>query len=155
MISLSDFYMGRDVTHAAELTPAIEMDATETVRRVNLLLAAMAADGVTPGVDLATKTAVASGWRPALVNASTPNAAKASKHMLGQACDIRDTPDRELCRWALAHQEVLMELSLWCERPQWTPTWLHCQILPPNSGHRFFIPSTAPPPAQPLPGESA
>ncbi len=150
--------MGRDVTYADELTDAIRANAAETVRRAKLLLDAAAQDAVFPTDDATTGCAVASGWRPPGVNAATANAAARSKHMTGQALDIRDTPDlRSLARWALSPNGLaaLEQIGLWCERPQWTPSWLHVQILPPLSGHRFFIPSTAPPLCAPLPGEPA
>lgn len=33
MITLTNYFMGRDKTHAAELTPDMRTDAAETVRR--------------------------------------------------------------------------------------------------------------------------
>lgn len=153
MITVQHYWMGRDKTYAAELTNSIRTNAAETVRRVNQLLAAAAADGVEPGINPQTGTQVASGWRPAGVNAATPNAAKASKHMTGEACDIRDTAGRDLARWCLANVDKLREIGLWCERFQWTPTWVHFQIVPPASGLRIYVPSSAPPPEHPLPGE--
>lgn len=154
-ITLQQFYMGRDVTHAAELTDAIRANAAVTVSRVNQLLAAAASAGVHASRDATTHTAVGSGWRPAGVNAATANAAAKSTHMTGQACDIRDDAgSRDLCRWALLHPDVLDDIGLWCERPQWTPSWLHVQTIPPRSDNRFYVPSSAPPAVAALPGEA-
>ena len=36
--------------------------------------------------------------------------------------------------------EVARSLGIWFEHPQWTRSWLHCQIVPPASGNRFFVP---------------
>lgn len=157
MITVEDYFMGRDKTHASELTDAIRLHAAETVRRTNLLLDAAAADGVHPTKDATTHTFVGSGWRPAGVNAATSNAAKNSTHLTGEACDIRDDPaGRALCRWAVSEsgRAALERIGLWCERPQWTPSWLHVQTRPSASGKRFYIPSAASPLAAALPGES-
>lgn len=156
MITLEQFYMGRDATHASELTDAVRANAAETVRRANLLLEAAGRDGVTPTDDAVTGCPVGSGWRPAGVNAATANAVKGSRHQTGQALDIRDDrTSRKLCAWAVspAGRAALESIGLWCERPQWTPSWLHVQTVPPESGVRFFVPSSAPPMVAALPGE--
>lgn len=144
------------VGHEAELTDAIRANAEETVRRANLLLELASHDGVSATVDMQTQCLVGSGWRPAGVNAATANAAKVSKHLTGQAIDIRDDRiSRKLCAWAVSPpgRAALESVGLWCERPQWTPSWLHCQWVSPASGNRFFIPSAAPPMVPALPGE--
>ena len=145
MICDTDYYMGRDVLYPDELTDEIRANVKALVPRVNALLALMSANGVAPATDAHTRTAVASGWRPAAVNDATANAAASSRHLTGQAIDLRDTPERELCRWALANPDALVELGLWMEDPRWTPTWLHVQTVPPKSGHLVYVPSTKPP----------
>lgn len=136
MITLESFYMGRDKTHADELTQEIQDNAEITVGKVNELLEI---------AGFKSASEVASGWRPAGVNAATANAAKNSKHLTGQACDIRDG-DRSLAGWCADNVDVLEQVGLWCEDFRWTPTWVHFQIVPPKSGRRIFIPSTAPAP---------
>lgn len=128
MITLADYFMGRDATHAAELTPVIVANATETVMAVNALLDAF---GEYRGVQ--------SGWRPAAVNATTLGAAPNSKHMTCQACDLHD-PDGDLDEWALDHPEVLARIGLWQEHPSATRGWAHFQTVPPKSGKRVFYP---------------
>lgn len=145
--------MGRDKTHADELTVAIRASAQETVDRVNALLKFAAEDGVEADT-------VASGWRPSDINAATPNAAPSSKHMTGDACDLKDDEHRGLARWCLRNTaplcfqsgkpDLLAEIGLWMESPQWTPSWVHLQTVPPKSGRRIFIPSENPPLALPL-----
>lgn len=148
LLTIEDYWMGRDKKYPGDLTAAIEANAAETVRRVNSLLAAYAEDS---GLPLPTKNGshVASGWRPLAVNDATSNAAAKSKHITGQACDIYD-PDRDLARWCVNHQGILEQIGLWCEDPRWTPTWLHCQCVPPGSSRRIYIPSTKPPLAEAL-----
>lgn len=148
-----DQYLGQHLAgHESELTGQIRENAALTVSRANLFLA----EAVTAGVPLVGNL-LASGWRPAGVNAATANSAKASKHMIGLGLDIRDDAHRSLCRWAVtpAGREALDRIGLWCERPQWTPTWLHVQPVAPKSGNRFFVPSSAPAMVPPLPGELA
>lgn len=145
MITLQDYFMGRDRTHAAELSGEIRANAALTVARVNLLLAAAEEDLVEPGLDEVTGTPVASGWRPLGINARTQNAAAGSKHLDARACDLQDTPDRRLARWCLRNLARLEEIGLWMEDPQWTPDWVHLQTVPPGSAKRVYRPSAAEP----------
>jgi uncharacterized protein YcbK (DUF882 family) len=73
----------------------------------------------------------------ALIAAGKSNA-KASKHLYGQAADIAD--DGKIKPWLLANIKFCEEVGLWMEDFSATPTWVHCQIVPPKSGKRFFIP---------------
>lgn len=145
MITIEDYFMGRDRTHAAELTDEIRANAALTVARVNLLLADAAEELIEPGTDEVTGTPVASGWRPAGINARTQNAAAGSKHLTAQACDLQDTADRRLARWCLRNLEELERIGLWMEDPQWTPDWVHLSTVPPRSGKRVYRPSAAEP----------
>jgi len=65
--------------------------------------------------------------------------ARLSRHLFGAACDIFD-PNKELGRWCLENEAVLVKIGLWCEHPDYTRNWVHFQIIPPMSGKRFFIP---------------
>jgi hypothetical protein len=151
VITLADYWMGRDKTHAAELTQKIQDNAAELVGRINLLLSWAAIDGVFPGIDSVTGTAVASGWRPAGVNARTKNAATGSKHLLALGGDLQDVAGRALARWCLRNLDALEEAGLWMEDPQWTPDWVHLQSVPPGSGRRVYVPSQNPPLVAKLP----
>lgn len=152
MITLSQYWMDRDHAYPDQLTSEIKINAAETVTLVNWLLECAEESGVVPGTNPQTGTAVSSGWRPAAVN-SAAHGATHSKHMTAQACDIRDTPDRVLAQWCLAHTDKLREIGLWMERPQWTPTWIHVQTVAPGSGHRVFVPNSSKPLASALSGE--
>jgi hypothetical protein len=152
MISLEQYWMGRDRKYAAQLTPEIPGNAGILIERVNNVLVRAAADDILPGLDRNTGTPVASGWRPKNVIDATANAGRTSKHIIGCAIDLWDTlPDRALARWCLRNRRLLEESGLWMEDPQWTPSWVHLQSLPPGSGNRVFIPSTLPALAAMLP----
>lgn len=136
-LRLEDYWMGRNATHKADLTPEIVLNATHLVRRVNSLAALM------HGIDLerhpVTGSYVSSGWRPPSVNAATPGAAMRSRHMTGQAIDLFD-PEGEIDEWCLDHLDLLSEVGLWMESPAHTKGWCHLQSVPPRSGKRVFIP---------------
>jgi Peptidase M15 len=128
VISLSDYYMGRDAKYPNELTDELKWNAASTVDRVNQLLEAFG-----------EHRNVNSGWRPQAINAGVPNAAAKSKHMTCQACDLSDD-DGTLDAWCLANPEALERIGLWQEDPGSTPRWAHVQIIPPASGKRVFRP---------------
>jgi hypothetical protein len=134
-LTMEQFWMGRDTTYASELTDEIQANGAETVKRANALLALY---------QTATSNeigGVASGWRPAAVNASTAGAATHSNHMTGSAVDIADHSGN-LKDWVASDdgQQALVDIGLWQEAPGSTPTWVHVQILAPHSGNRVFQP---------------
>lgn len=152
MISLEQYWMDRDAEYSADLTEEVRRNAAQLLERVNRLLASAADEQVEPGIDARTGTPVASGWRPKSVNDSTANAGTKSRHTSGLAIDLRDyPPDRSLARWCLRNEDLLEEIGLWMEDPRWTPTWVHLQAVPPGSGRRVYVPSTAPALAAELP----
>ena len=130
MITLDAYFKGRDKEYASELTDAIRAKAEITVERANELLARAGRSDI---------NTVNSGWRPMAVNDSTSNAAKGSKHLSAEAIDLPDT-DRTLATWCADNLDVAEEIGLWFEDFRWTPTWVHCQIIPPKSGKRVFYP---------------
>lgn len=147
MITNEQYFMGRDAKYPAELTAEIRHNAGVLVGKVNTLLAMAETEGIVPGFDQVTGTHVASGWRPAGVNERTANAAKTSKHLTGQGVDLQDSAGRALARWCLRNLDALEDLGLWMEDPQWTggrDPWVHLQTVPPGSGKRVYVPSTAP-----------
>ena len=134
MITLRDYWMGREVTHSSELTPDIIRAAEVTVQRANMLLSEFRFD--TKDTEIRK---VNSGWRPVAINAATPGAALRSKHMTGEAIDISD-PEGDLDNWCVQHMEVLERIGLWLEHPSATKGWCHVQIVAPKSGNRVFYP---------------
>jgi len=146
MITLDQYWMGRDVKYRRDLTEDIIQNAQITVERVNELLLAFH-DALGIEID-----EVASGWRPPSVNEGTANAAKTSTHLTAEACDLRDTENRDLARWCVINPKRMEDAGLWMESPEhtWRATvpgarpWVHLQIRPPRSGRRIYIASNAP-----------
>ena len=128
MVTLADYFMGRDKKYASELTQQMRDDAQRTVDLANAVLQ-----------EFGESRSVNSGWRPAAINAGVPGAAKKSKHMLCQAIDLNDD-DGDLDQWCLANIDILERIGVWLEHPNSTPRWCHLQILPPASGRRVFHP---------------
>jgi|SRR6185369_8992351 len=130
MITLTDYWMGRDKEFPLAMTPQIEHNAEITVQLANALLARFGQG-----------RKVNSGWRPPQVNAAIPTAAVNSKHMSAQAIDLAD-PDGDLDDWLMSvpGQLALEDIGLWMEHPSATKGWAHVQTVPPKSGRRVFYP---------------
>ena len=126
---ISDYWMGRDKAHAADMTPEIRSNAADLVVRCNQLAATIPFP----------LPRVSSGWRPPSINAGVKGAAKRSNHMTGNAVDFAD-PDGKLDAWCLANLPTLERIGLWLEHPDATPAWCHLQRVPPRSGRRVFRP---------------
>lgn len=137
--------MDRDSRYRLEWTDEIKWAGRATVVAVNKLLALAEIDGI-------VRDEVSSGWRPQSVNDSTSNAAKCSKHLTAEACDIWDA-GRELAQWCLLNLDKVAACGLWCEDFRYTPTWVHFQTVPPKSGKRVYIPSSSSPKAPALEGQ--
>jgi len=133
-ISLQELTMGRDKQFPNEYTKEVQANLKVLHEKINVIRTAYG-----------KPMTVSSGWRPAAINSATPNAAKASKHMVGLAVDIRDI-DNSLWNWTVANLELIQELGLYLEDRRYTGSWVHYQIGAPKSGKRIFIPSSAPAP---------
>ena len=152
MISVHGTWMGHDRDHASDLSPEVVENAHVLIERVNVVLARAATDDVFPAEDIRTGNAVASGWRPRAVNEATgTRARRAGTSSVARSTCAITCPDRPLARWCLRNREVLEAAGLWMEDPQWTPSWVHLQSVPPGSGDRIFVPSTSPALAAKLP----
>ena len=138
-ITLDEYWMGRDVAYAHELTDATVRNAAVTVERVNRLLYVMAQHGVHAECRPDSGSPVASGWRPVAINARVPAAVPDSPHIIGAACDLYD-PLNALDGWCVAHAHVLADLELWLEHPEYTEGWCHVQIVALRCGSRMFRP---------------
>jgi len=128
VITLAQYFMGRDAEHATELTAPLQRNAETMVARANMLLS-----------QACIECAVNSGWRPQKINALVPNASPRSRHLTCEAIDLDDPLDR-LDAWCMDHLAVLVEIGLWLEHPAATPGWCHVQIVAPRSGARVFEP---------------
>lgn len=128
MITVEEYLKGRDKQYPTEFTVDLRINAQATIQKVNDLLDVFGQE-----------RRVTSGWRPAAVNAATPGAAKFSRHMTCEACDLED-PEGDLDEWCLEHPKNLEEIGLWQEFPGSTKGWCHLQIIQPKSGKRVFYP---------------
>jgi len=133
-ITPAEFYKGRDAQYPLDLTEEIKAFGRETLRRANSLL-----DVFYSANPQAHRRSCNSGWRPPIINASVPNAAPKSKHMLAQAIDIEDD-DGCLDAWCMSPEgrSAMIQIGLWLESPSSTPRWCHLQIVAPASGNRIF-----------------
>lgn len=131
VVSLKDYWMGRDATHFDEMTREIVENAKDLLKRVNALLNEIQV----------LKVKVNSGWRPPSINKAaggSPN----SKHLSGNAIDLDDDIARTLSDKITL--ELLEKHDLVMEHPDATHgpkgTWVHLQRLPVKSGKRIFYP---------------
>lgn len=139
MITVAEYMMGRDVSHALECSPGILRNAARTVEIVNALLVLAKGAGVTIR-SRPDGTLVNSGWRPPSLNARTSGASANSLHMTAEAVDLHD-PNGAIARWCMSgSHRALSDLGLWIEHPDFTPGWCHLQTRPPRSGSRVFRP---------------
>lgn len=139
MITLSDYFMGRDKVYKKELTDELIKNAGVMIEKANSLISILSENNITFQLNPKTGTMVSSGWRPAAVNARTKNAAPKSKHMLCQAVDIYD-PDGEIDEWLVNNEPVLRAVGIHIEHPSATKGWTHWQCVPPKSGRFIFYP---------------
>lgn len=114
MIFYPEYWMGRDVLYASEFTAEVRANAADLLLRVNGLLYELSLFPVE----------VSSGWRPAAINSSIPNAAKRSLHLLGKAVDLKD-PDMRIGKQILADSWFLDKYGLWMEDLGSTKGWVH------------------------------
>ena len=131
-----DDYFGR-MSHQYEPDAEVRRNAQKLLDKVNALLDVL--NETHPGIDGAMNPWVNSGWRPAAYNATIPNAAVKSKHITGQAIDLRDD-DGYLDEFLYANQKYLQLAGLYMENPAATKGWTHLQSVPPKSGNRVFFP---------------
>ena len=134
LITLPQYFMGRDIKFKADLTAEIEQNARELLEKVNAFLIELSL----------TEATVSSGWRPPAINSQVKNAAKRSSHMTGRAVDLRDSDDK-LAKLVIANLMLLKKHGLWLESIRYTPGWVHLQSIAPGSGKRVFIPSAEKP----------
>lgn len=146
VMTLEDYFAGYPAYKPSQDERA---RAADLMLRVNELLRRAAAGGVRVRINPTTLSRVSGTKNGGFRMPETTVGAATSRHKQCRAVDIYD-PYRELAEWAYAHEADLVEIGLWCERPEWTPTWLHVQSEPPGSKQRWFVPSADAPLAPPL-----
>ena len=142
MIRIDEYFAGH--SGHSEISESIKQNAVELLESVNQLMLEAQEDGVGFTINPKTKSYISGsgngGFRP---SNSTVGASK-SKHKTGNGADIYD-PERMFASWALANKGKLADAGLYIEDPRWTPSWLHLQNIPPNSGQIVYRPSMAEP----------
>lgn len=118
---------------SSELTTEVKANAEALLPVVNAFLDDIGWTG---------KRIVNSGFRSAAINAATPGSAANSLHLRGAAIDIKD--DGSLRDLILANLDKAKIHGVWFEDFRWTKNWCHVQHTPSHSGHRIYIPSSAP-----------
>jgi len=137
------------------ITPEVRANAERLLAIINPVLAAAEADGVVLEIDPDTGSHIGGNGNGGVRPLNSPVGAAKSAHKRGTAVDLYD-PERKLAAWAWANKARMELLGVRAiERPEWTPSWLHCQSEPVASGVFAFIPNSSPPIADPLPEQVA
>jgi hypothetical protein len=139
MLTLDQYWMGRDKEYPLMLSTQTRKNAAITVDLINRFLIIAKVSNVLLPTRPDNGSLVNSGWRPAAVNADTPGASKSSLHITGQAIDLYD-PTGAIDKWCMVAPKAIIDIGLWQEHPDSTPGWCHLQTLPPHSGNRVFRP---------------
>lgn len=125
MITRKEYLMGRDEEYP--LSPTQMLNMCDLLAAINYLRAKWE-----------KPMRVNSGYRPGRFNTAAGGAPK-SPHLMCAAIDIAD-PDGTLAAWLYASDDLLEHVGLYMENPDYTPGWVHLQIIRPASGNRVFIP---------------
>jgi uncharacterized protein YcbK (DUF882 family) len=131
MISLAELTMGREKQFPQDFTKEVQANLKVLHEKINIIREKYGKPMI-----------VSSGWRPQTVNDATPNAAKASKHIVGLAVDIYDK-DGILWKWVIENLQLMQDLGVYLEDKRFTNTWVHFGIGAPKSGKRIFKPSSS------------
>lgn len=121
--------------YASDFTKEINDNAIILLDKVNSLLGEL-------GIQ---KSDVTSGWRPAAINAKTPNAAKRSAHMISKAVDILDNHNQDLAKLIASRPDLLRKYDLFLENPDSTrgvnQNWVHLDFMARSDRpSRIFLP---------------
>ncbi len=115
---LKSYFQKHEAAYGHEITDEMRGNALILCNRVANLL-----------IDIGARyVSLSSGWRPASVNKTIPNAAKKSLHMSGMAIDLVDTREQELCKKIESKPELLERYGLWMEDKSSSPSWCHLDI---------------------------
>lgn len=108
-------------------------NATELLKRVNLLLADYGLVPNNPTTQSQVSGALYGGFRPQACRIGATNSA----HKEGSAVDVYD-PQGLLSKWLTDNPERLIKFNLYREHPSQTLTWAHLTMRAPNSQKRTF-----------------
>lgn len=132
-ITRDQYLMGRDKKYEKDFTKELSDNTDRLIKYINLFL-----------VDYKGTLKVTSGFRPAQLNNSIRGAANKSNHLMCLAVDFEDM-DLKLWKYVMENLALAKQLGIWFEDKAYTSSWVHMQIVPPNSGNRIFIPNSNPP----------
>jgi len=118
--------------HKYPTTREIDDNLSTLLYRINLVRTAYAEPMIV------TSGLRSQAQQDGLIAAGKTNAPK-SKHLMGEAVDILDK-DGKLRAWVKDNIQLMETIGLWMEAFESTPTWVHFQIVAPNSGNRIFVP---------------
>lgn len=119
IISIEDYYKGREVEFAGELTQEMKNNAVRLLSIVNNIIREIS--GRLPNF----QWDVTSGWRPPSINMKLGGKPK-SNHIMCRAIDISD-PQGRLDAFFVANEGVLRKHGCAIEHPDDTPNWCHIQ----------------------------
>jgi hypothetical protein len=125
----SEILMGRSLK--PDLSPELQSNLATLTGRLNAFFASYG------------PIRVSSGYRPSSANASAGGSTQ-SWHLKCAAADLSDA-DGAVWAFVCANLPESAKIGIWFEDKRWTPTWVHCQIYPPASGKRIYVPSAKPP----------
>jgi hypothetical protein len=135
MITLEQ-YFGKWMGYP-DATPERKSAAAAMLERVNALLVAAEAAGITVPINPHTGSQVSGetlgGFRPQNCAIGSPKSA----HKTGRAVDVFD-PENKLDDWL--DDARLEAFDLYREHPNATPRWCHLSDRAPGSGNRTFWP---------------
>lgn len=127
-----------------EITEEIKNNATELLESVNQLLLEAQQDGVGFLINPKTSSYISGSGNGGFRLSDSKVGASKSKHKTGNAVDIYD-PERMFASWVMANKGKLADAGLYTEDVRWTPSWVHLQNIPPNSGQVVYRPSMSEP----------
>lgn len=118
--------------HKFPITPEIESNLKTLLTRLNAL-------GNVYGKAMIVSSGLRSEQLQKVLISTGRSTATHSKHLTGEAADIYD-PDGIFWQWLMDNINLVEQTQLWLEDKKYCPMWVHCQIVPPLSGKRIFIP---------------
>lgn len=136
LITREKYLKGRDKTYSNEWSTTLSKNTDKTISIINAFLKDI-------GVDWDVQ--VSSGWRPTSINQSVSGAALSSNHIRCLAVDIVDLAPFPLMKLILDNLDKAEKHGIYFEDFNYTPSWVHCQVVPPKSGNRIYIPNSNPP----------
>lgn len=136
LITRDKYLKGRDKAFPKSWSKELSDNADKTIEIVNAFL---------KDIGVNWEIEVSSGFRPASINNATKGAGLLSNHIRCLAVDIIDISPHPLMKLILENLDKAEKHGVYFEDFNWSPSWVHIQIVPPKSGKRIYIPNSNPP----------